>query len=362
MSLVTKAKVGSLLVLGLLACKKEQAVEKPAEKPGEVVDVSNLAGGSGPGYVNGPGSTAQFAAPQGVAVDAQGNIYVAEVGSAGVRKITPAGMVSTLSGGMGQGWLDGALASARFYTPLDVAVDRLGNLYVADHGGHRIRKITSTTVSTLAGTGVAGFADGPGATAQFNAPNGIAVDAQGVVYVSDSENYRIRKIMPDGTVSTLAGTGQRGIEDGPASTAQFSSTQGLAVDAQGTVYVADVAAHRIRKILPNATVTTVAGTGTVGWADGAASSAKFSGPRGVTLDAGGNLYVVDSNNNCIRKITPAGQVSTVAGTRAQGYADGPGATAQFDAPIDIAYGGSGTFYVSEWGLISGARIRKVTVQ
>ncbi|WP_460503748.1 NHL repeat-containing protein, partial [Hymenobacter agri] len=222
MSTTSSFVAGAFLLLGLSACKKEK--ETPAGPEPEIVytKVSTMAGNGTSGYADGAGTTAQFYGPEGATVDKQGNVYVADNGNNTIRRITPAGQVDTWAGNLASGFADGPSATARFNGPIDVAVDGQGNLYVADYGNQRIRKITpGGTVSTLAGSGTAGFADGLGAAAQFNGPNGLAVDGQGVVYVSDYENNRIRKVLPNGTVSTLAGTGQRGFADGPGSSAQL---------------------------------------------------------------------------------------------------------------------------------------------
>jgi len=340
-------------LLALASCKKD---EPEIEAPLAYKTVSTLAGNGTAGYANGTGTAATFEAPEGIIADGQGNVYVADAGNHCIRKITAAGVVSTFAGTNTAGFVNGTSSAARFNYPMDVAIDREGNLYVADSDNNCVRKITPAgVVSTFAGTGVAGFADGPGNVAQFNVPNGITVDGQGVVYVSDYANYRIRKIMPNGTVSTLAGTGQRGFADGPGSTAQFDNTEGLTTDSQGVLFVAEFGARRVRRITPSGVVSTFAGTGARGNTDGPGSTATFVAPSGVAFDAQGNLFVADTGNNSIRKITPAGEVSTLTG-RVPGYFDGPVASAGFDALFGIAAGSRGTLYVTEY-----IRIRKVSV-
>ena len=347
--------LGTLLLAGVVACKKEKEI--PAEPALVYTTVSTLAGNGISGFTDGSAATAQFYGPEGATVDAQGNVYIADTGNSSIRKITPAGTVSTLAGNGTVGFVNGFSTAARFDSPVDVALDGQGNLYVADYGNNCLRKITpGGVVSTFAGTGAIGFADGGPTTAQFNGPNGLVVDGQGIVYVSDYDNNRIRKVLPNGTVSTVAGTGQRGFADGPGSNAQLSGPEGLALDGQGNLYVAEFAGQRIRKITPNGMVSTLAGTGVRGYADGAGNAAQFYGVAGLALDAHGDLLVADAGNYCIRKVTPAGVVSTVAGTRTAGFADGAAGVAQFQAVSGIVVGAKGSLYVTEYG----ERIRKIT--
>ncbi len=340
--------------MGAVACKKEKEV--PADPALVYKTVSTLAGNGTDGFTDGSGTVAQFYGPEGATVDAQGNVYVADAGNSSIRKITPSGTVSTLAGNGTSGFVNGSLAAARFNTPMDIALDGQGNLYVTEYGNNCLRKITpGGVVTTFAGTGTGGFADGSATTAQFNHPDGLVIDSQGVVYVSDYDNNRIRKVLPNGTVSTVAGTGQRGFADGPSSSAKFSGPEGLALDAQGTLYVAEFNGHRIRKIAPDGMVSTLAGTGVRGYADGAGSTAQFNYVAGVAINFHGDLLVADAGNYCVRKVTPTGVVSTVAGTRTAGFADGPVGIAQFEALTGIAVGAKGLLYITE----EGERIRKI---
>ncbi len=216
---------------------------------------------------------------------------------------------------------------------------------------------TSVTVSTLAGSGTAGLANGTSANAAFNSPSGTAVDAQGNVYVTDSFNHLIRKVTPAGVVTTFAGSGALGFSGGTATTAQFYSPNGIATDAAGNVYVSDLGNNAIYKITSNGTVIILAGSGTAGYVNGTGATAAFNAPQGLVADASGNVYVADQGNNRIRKITSAGVVSTLAGTGAGGNLNGDGASATFNRPYGLTIDGSGNLYVTDQGNYA---VRKVT--
>ncbi|HEX3481921.1 MAG TPA: NHL repeat-containing protein [Kofleriaceae bacterium] len=326
--------------------------------------VTTLAGTAGVvGSRDFVGAGAAFARPQGVAVDPTGNVYVADTDNATIRKITAAGVVTTLAGTAGMlGSADGRGAGAAFNVPRSVAADSAGNVYVADAGNHTIRKVTAAgVVTTLAGTaGMLGSADGTGAAAHFNAPSGVAVDSAGNVYVADAGNHTIRKVTPAGAATTLAGTaGMSGKADGTGAVARFLNPEGVAVDSSGNVYVADGNAT-IRKITAAGVVTTLAGTaGMPGSADGTGAAARFSEPSGVAVDSAGNVYVADSGNDAIRKITAAGAATTTLTGAADmvGSADGAGSAARFRGPSGVAVDGAGNAYVADQ---INDTIRKVT--
>ncbi len=272
---------------------------------GVVTTFAGTAGSSG--TTDATGGAARFYDPEGISVDSSGNLYVSDNLKYTIRKITSSGVVTTFVGSLDNvGTTDGTGTAARFYSPRSIAIDSNGNLFLADSGNHNIRKITSAgVVTTYAGTTASsGSTDDSSLASKFFEPNGIAVDSNGNVYVADTSNSTIRKISSTGIVSTLAGlAGSRGTTDGAGSEARFSWPQGLTVDSSGNVFVADTYNHTIRKITSAGVVTTVAGTaGTSGTTDGVGATAKFSFPRGITLDGTGNLLIADSSNGSIRKI------------------------------------------------------------
>lgn len=243
----------------------------------------------------------------GLAVDASGTVYCVDYGGDQVLKINPSGMMTLLAGSGQSDYVDGTGTAASFTGPYGAALDAAGNLYVADGDGNMIRKISpSGVVTTLAGSLSEGSADGTGKAASFFTPLGVAVNAQGIVYVADQGNNCIRQISPAGVVTTLAGNSHThgGYGDGIGTNATFNMPSGIAVDKQGNIYVADSGNNRIRKIDPYGEVTTLAGTGQKGSANGPASAASFNNPVGIAVDSAGNVYVADTDNYLIRKISP----------------------------------------------------------
>ncbi len=267
-------------------------------------------------------------------------------------------VVTTLAGSGNPGFADGNGAEASFKSPAGIVVDNIGNVYVGDHGTHCIRKITpSGVVTTLAGSGNKGAVDGVGAEASFQHPSGLGVDGDGNIYVCDTGNQRIRKITPSGVVTTIAGSGKPAFADGVGTAASFSRPLWVALDKNGNLYMADADNNRIRKITPTGAVTTLAGSSSAGYADGQGTAAQFNYPTSVAVDGLGNIYVTDCGNNRIRKITPSGTVTTLAGSASAGYADGQGTAAQFNYPTSVAVDGLGNIYVADNG---NQRIRKIT--
>jgi sugar lactone lactonase YvrE len=313
-------------------------------------EVSTLAGSGSEGSADGTGTAASFKYPDGVAVDFIGNVYVADTWNHLIRKITSAGVVTTLAGSGSQGSADGTGTAASFSGPSGVAVDGSGNVYVADKDNHLIRKITpAAVVTTFAGSGSQGSADGTGTAATFYYPAGVAVDGSGNTYVGEEGNHLIRKITSAGVVTTLAGSGSSGSANGTGTEASFNHPMGVAVDGSGNVYVAERSNHLIRKITSAGVVTTFAGSGSEGSADGTGTAASFNEPQDVAVDGSGNMYVADHTNNRIRKITSAGVVTTLAGSGSEGSADGTGTAASFYYPAGVAVDGSGNVYVAGHG-------------
>ena len=327
------------------------------------LSIATLAGQVGVrGYADGLGNQALFRLPNNVAVDRAGNVYVADTGNNAIRRITTKGVVSTLAGVAGShGSADGSGGNAWFLAPFGLTADGAGNVYVADTVNNTIRKITPAgVVSTLAGlASQSGKQDGIGAHARFRNPWGVAVDGTGNVFVADMSNDTIRKITPAGVVSTFAGhAGMPGSVDGFAGQARFNAPHGVAADHAGNVYVSDSANHTIRKITAGGLVSTLAGLpGYSGNADGNGNEARFWNPQGLAVDGTGNVYVADTGNNAIRKITVKGVVSTLAGlTGATGTTGGVEKEAQFNGPGGVAVDSEGNIYVAD---TSNHAVRKI---
>jgi sugar lactone lactonase YvrE len=293
-------------------------------------------------------------------------------GSTGTVKITVKGqaadgpiftyvtgvLVTTVAGGDLAGFADGTGSAAQFNKPVGIAADGQGNLFVTDEVNQRIRKITTVgVVTTFAGSAQQGINDGTGSAAQFYDPQGIASDAQGNLVVVDSRSFLIREITPGAVVTTLAGNIAVGFTDGTGNSAQFHTPTGAALDLQGNVYIADWGNHAIRKITPAGVVTTLAGNGTPGFADGTGGAARFNYPYGLTVDAQGNVFIADEQNHSIRKITATGVVTTFAGNGSIGSADGNASAARFSFPSGLALDAQGNMYVADRG---NHRIRKIT--
>jgi sugar lactone lactonase YvrE len=342
----------SLIIAGCLfeACNKADVNIVPGKyNPNGhgATGVTGVTGSSGTTGSDTSSSVLLFSSPSDVAIDASGNLYVADYGNNMIRKITADGTLSVFAGNGSAGSNNGTGTQASFNGPSGIAVDASGNVYVADYHNNLIRKITSAgVVSTLAGTVINPADTTAAAPSVFLGPSGVAVDASGNVYVADSGDNQIKMVNPSGTVTTLAGSGNTGSADGPGAAATFYNPTGLAIDASNNVYVADFLNSRIRKVAPSGTVTTLTGD-TTGYADGADTAALFFFPNSLTVDAAGNIYVTDEGNNRIRMISPQGTVSTIAGSGAAGSLNGAGTSASFNGPDGITVDANGNLYVAD---------------
>ena len=283
--------------------------------------VTTFAGSGFAGYTDGTGALASFTMPTGLAIDPQGNLFVADAGDNLIREISPAGAVTTVAGSDTTGYVDGLGPAAAFFNPMGLAVDGNDNIYVADAGNNLIRLIKSGgSVSTFAGTINTGTST---TLSPFNNPTGVALGPNGSILVANYLDDDILQVSSAGTVSTFAGRDTiQGSGNGTALSATFYYPNSVATDANGNVYVSDGVNNLIRKIDVNGNVSTLAGSGVPGAIDSTGVNASFNGPAGLAVDASGNVYVADSNNNEIRKITPAGVVTTIAGTGLQGSQNG----------------------------------------
>ena len=303
--------------------------------------------------------------PTTVAVDASGNLYIAEPGT--VLRLAANGALTTIAGtGVpGDSGDGGPATSAQVNSPAGMAVDASGNVYISESTGNRVRKIgPERTIQTVAGTGVAGYSGdgGPAAAAQINTPNGVSLDAAGALYIADTNNYVIRKVAPNGTITSVAGNGKLGYggDGGPAGGGQLAFPYGVATGTAGNLYIADTWNSRIRKVDTGGTLSTYAGNGTAWWGDGGpATSALLYSPWGVAVDGGGNVYIGDSLNNRVRKVSTDGVISTVAGTGAARYSGdgGPATEASLNAPDGVAVDAEDNLLIAD---SDNSLVRKVT--
>ena len=316
---------------------------------------TGVAGYSGDG---GPAASAQLSTPAGVAVDGQGNVYVADDGDNVVRKILPSGTITTVAGTGVAGFTGngGPATSATLNGPTDVVLDAAGNLYIADFGNHVVREVlTNGTIRTAAGNGTAGYSgDGGNATnAKLTSPGGLDVDTAGNVYIADYGNGTVRELTTNGKISTIAGTGVAGYSgDGGAATSAQLYRPGDVVTDGSTVYIADAGNARVRAISPGGTITTVAGNGTAANTGdgGLATAASLTFPTGLALDSAGNLFIADFSASVIREVDTSGTITTVAGTGTAGYTgDGGVATsAELSGPVRVNLDAAGDLYISDW--------------
>ncbi|MEU5667420.1 RICIN domain-containing protein [Streptomyces longwoodensis] len=332
--------------------------------PIKTVAGTGVAGSTGD---NDSARAAQLNRPYGVAVDSTGTVYVCEFSGHRVRRITTDGKITNVAGTGRAGFSgdNGPAASAQLNSPREVAVDSAGAVYIADAGNHRVRKITPDgTISTVAGTGAAGFGGdgGPATAARLNGPFGVAVDSTDTLYLSDYYNHRVRKVTPDGTISTVVGNGTGAYkgDGGPAAAAQLNGPHAVMTDGSGNLFIADYSNQRVRKVSADGTVSTVAGTGAAGFSGdgGPATSAKLSGPTGLAMDSSGDLFVADYGNHRVRKVSADGTISTVAGTGAAGFSGDGGlpASTQLNNPIALTVDCVDTLYIADF---ANNRVRKI---
>jgi sugar lactone lactonase YvrE len=366
---------------------------------------NGIRGFSGDGW---PATSTQLDGPNGVAVDSAGNLFIVDTGNSRIRKVTPGGIISTVAGNGTKGFSGdgGPATSAELDYPSGAAVDSKGNLFIADEGNDYIRKVTpGGVISTVAGDGNPGYSGdgGPATSAQLDDPSGIAVDSAGSIFIADEGNDRIGKVTPGGIISTVAGNGTKGFsgDGGPATSAQVNGPKGVAVDSAGNLFIADEANHHIRKVTPGGVISSMAGKAVYSYdmrrggvfgtmADnviygysgdgGVATSAQLDDPSSVAVDSAGNLFIADTGNSRIRKVTPGGVISTVAGNGppsdwgsiiggrnrvivasngSGGYSDdgGPASSAQLYVPSGVAVDSAGNLFIADTG---NARICKVT--
>ncbi len=326
--------------------------------------ISTIAGGVGD---RGPATEAQFDAPFGVAADQAGNIYFSDSGGHRVRKVDSAGVITTFAGTGQFGFSGdgGPATAARLNSPRGLAFDAAGNLYIADTSNRWIRKVdTMGNITIFAGTRSSRSSGdgGPATEAAIGLPVDVAVDGSGNVYITDSQNDRIRKVDSSGTITTFAGTGTAGFsgDGGPADEAEINDPEGVAVDGSGNVYIADTLNNRIRKVDSSGVITTFAGTGSYGFSGdgGQATAARLRRPEDVAVDGSGNIYIADSSSHRVRKVDSAGVITTFAGTGQRGIRGdgGPATSANIQQPVAIALDGSGNLYIAD---LHNDRIRKV---
>jgi streptogramin lyase len=322
--------------------------------------ITTVAGNGIEGYSGdgGPANKAQLRWPRDMAIDRDGGLYIADTMNHRIRKVSPKGIITTVAGTGVPGYSGdgGPATSSQLNGPRDVEIGVDGTLYIADTNNHCVRRVSPDgIITTVAGTGIAGYGGdgGPAVGAQLSWPQDVAVGMDGCLYIADTGNHRVRKVTPDGTIITVAGTGIAGYggDGGSAAGAQLARPRGVFVDADGCVYIGDTENHRIRKVTPDGIITTVAGNGSEGYSGdgGSATNAQIAWPRGVVMDVDGCMYIADCGNSVIRKVTPDGTITTVAGTGVEGYSGdgGPALKAKLADPHGIAVGEDGSLYIGE---------------
>jgi trimeric autotransporter adhesin len=342
-----------------------------AQAISRVASINTVAGNGIAGYSgdNGPAGSAELNSPSGVAIDKAGNLYIADAANNVIRKVAPStGIISTIAGNGTAGYIGngGPATSAELHSPVGVALDGAGDVYVADQGNSVIREVSASgTITTVVGNNAVGYSgDGGSATnATLYAPAGVAVDSSGNIYIADTGNNRVRMVNATGIITTIVGNGTAGYsgDSGPATSATLNKPSALAEGSGGNLYVADTGNNVIREVNATGTITTVAGNGTAGYSGdgGPAVSATLNSPYGLAIDGSGNLYIADSNNNVVRLVTAAGIMTTVVGNGTPGFGGdgGPATSAILNGPHGVALDGPGNFYISDEG---NNRVRQVT--
>ena len=331
--------------------------------------ITTVAGNGALGFSgdNGPATAAALISPSSVALDAAGNLYIADATNHRIRQVDPSGTITTVAGNGSSGFSgdNGSATEASLTNPAAVALDAAGNLYVADQGNQRIRRVdTAGTITTVAGNGTPGFSgdNGPATAGSLAAPFGVALDVSGNLYIADRSNQRIRRVDPSGTITTVAGNGVQGFsgDNGPATAAALAVPLAVALDAAGNLYIADSGNHRVRRVDPAGKITTVAGTGTAGFSgdNGPAAAARLNDPTRIALDAAGNLYIADRGNQRIRRVDTGGTIATVAGTGTAGFSgdNGPATAARLADPFGVALDLAANLYIADR---ENRRIRRV---
>ena len=349
--MINKLLLGSFVMVLSLATILSGCGGGGKPKSPEVVTVYGRTGEFG--TLDGVGLAARFRGPSGIAIDNNGNLFIADCSNSTIRKIDNSGMVMTFAGAAGiTGTNDGNGGNARFNYPEGIAIDNNSNILVVDSRNHTIRKITPAgVVTTLAGTaGAYGSTAGNGTNAKFYEPRGIAIDDQNNIFITDTRNHTIRKIDQNGDVTLIAGTpNMPGSIDSNGMNARFNYPVGIAIDHERNLYVTEYGNHTIRKITPSGDVSTLAGLAEQeGAVDGNGAAARFSYPVGIAIHSNGVLYVTELGNHTVRRITPSGQVTTMAGGQS-GSTDGLLNLARFNAPIGIDFDKSGNIYICDSG-------------
>jgi sugar lactone lactonase YvrE len=312
--------------------------------------VSTIAGHRDPGFSDGSGDSARFSYPSAVCVDSDNSIYVADSANQVIRRVVGPGIVTTVAGVIGEiGSNDGAALSARFSTPSGIAC-RAGEVFVADSGNGTIRRIYGGQVTTIAGrAGQFGAVDDFGSEARFALPTGVAIDIDGSLFVADTSNHTIRRVAPNGEVTTIAGlAGYAGFRDGFNDAARFYAPRGLAFDRNGILFVADSENHAIRAIARTGQVKTIAGDGRAGSIDDSGNLARFDRPVAIAIDSSGEMFVADANNHLIRSLDSSGATTTLAGvSKLSGFSDGNATQSLFDYPFGVAVDARGHLVVAD---------------